>query len=154
MRGYSLNPSGPANPIKPEGVTQLTAPAIGVADHAPSQAAFARLEVPLSQDCNLERAAIVACTLLQKLHRVLADPDEVTRGVTLGTAMFCDEAVGPFHAKRLTQAAPDVVLQEAVHVADDMASVSSPVLAAFGKHLLELATQRRSPVGEPEVTAA
>jgi len=111
----------------------------------------------MGQDCNLERAAIVTCTLLQELHRVLADPgdpDEVTRGIILGTAMFCDETVGPFRAKRLMQAAPDVVLREDVYVTDDMAPLSSPVLEAFGKHLLELATQRRSPVGEPEVTAA
>jgi hypothetical protein len=110
----------------------------------------------MSQDCKLERAAISTCTLLQELHRVLADPndpDEVTRGIILGTAMFCDETVGPFRAKRLMQAAPDVVLREDVYVTDDMAPLSSPVLEAFGKHLLELATQRRSTMGELQATA-
>jgi len=111
----------------------------------------------MSQDCKLERAAIVTCTLLQELHRVLAgpdDPDEVTRGIILGTAMFCDETVGPFRAKRLMQAAPDVVLREDAYVTDDMAPLSSSVLEAFGKHLLKLATQHRCSIGEPEVTAA
>jgi hypothetical protein len=110
----------------------------------------------MSQDCNLERAAIVTCTLLQELHRVIADPcdpDEITRGIILGTAMFCDETVGPFRAKRLMQAAPDVVLREDVYVTDDMAPLSTPVLEAFGKHLLALATQRRSTMGELQVNA-
>jgi hypothetical protein len=52
------------------------------------------------------------------------------------------------------QAAPDVVLQEDAYVTDDMALLSSPVLEAFGKHLLKLATQHKCSIGEPEVTAA
>jgi hypothetical protein len=52
------------------------------------------------------------------------------------------------------QAAPDVVLREDAYVTDDMAPLSSPVLEAFGKHLLKLATQHRCSIGEPEVTAA
>src|SRR4051812_36349500 len=111
----------------------------------------------MSQTCTLERAAIVACALLQELHHVLADPrdpDEVTLGIILGTAMFCDEKVGPFRAKRLMQEAPDVVLREDAFVADDMAPLFAPILRDFGKHLLELTAQRRSTIGEPEVTAA
>ena len=49
----------------------------------------------MSQTDTLERTAIVAYTLLQELHRVLADPhspDEVTQGIILATAMFCDVA--------------------------------------------------------------
>ena len=68
--------------------------------------------------------------------------------------MFCDERLGPFRAKRLMQAAPDVVLREDAYVTDDMALLSSPVLEAFGKHLLKLATRHRCSIGKPEVTAA
>jgi hypothetical protein len=68
----------------------------------------------MSQTDTLERTAMVAYTLIQELHRVLADPhspDEVTHGIILATAMFCDEKIGPFRTKRLMQAAPDIVLR-------------------------------------------
>src|SRR5687767_3069115 len=111
----------------------------------------------MSQTDTLERTAIVAYTLLMELHRVLVDPDdsdEVTLGVILGTAMFCDEKIGPFRAKKLMQNAPDIVLREDAHVTDDAAARCAPVLRAFCKHLLEAAPQWKSSIGTPEATAA
>ncbi|HYD69001.1 hypothetical protein [Azospirillum sp.] len=92
----------------------------------------------------LERTAIVVHTLLQELHRVLADPhspDDITLGIVLGTAMFCDEAVGPFRAQRLMQQAPHIVLKSDAHVTDAQARCFASVLRAFGAHLHTLADQ-------------
>jgi len=111
----------------------------------------------MSQIDPLERTAIVAYTLLQELHRVLADPrspDEITQGIILATAMFCDEKVGPFRAKKLMQAAPDIVLRHDAHVTEGTAALFAPVLRAFSKHLEEVTPQPRSPVANHEVTAA
>ena len=111
----------------------------------------------MSQTDMLERTAIVAYTLLQELHHLLADPsnrDEVTLGIILGTAMFCDEKVGPFRARRLMQNAPDIVLKEDAHVTDEAAALCAPVLQSFCKHLLEVTPQWKRPIGTPEVTAA
>ena len=111
----------------------------------------------MSQTDTLERTAIVAYTLLQELHRVLADPrnpDEVTQGIILATAMFCDEKIGPFRTKRLMQAAPDIVLRWDAYVTDEAAALFAPVLQAFSKHLLEVTPQQQNPVGKPEVMAA
>jgi len=86
----------------------------------------------------VERTAIVTHTLLQELHRVLADPavpDDVTLGIILGTAMFCDEMVGPFRAQRLMQQAPHIVLKSDAHVTAEQASRVARVLHAFGLHL-------------------
>src|SRR4051794_40798134 len=111
----------------------------------------------MSQTVTLERTAIVAYTLLTELHHALVDPndlDEVTLGIVLGTAMFCDEQVGPFRAKRLMQNAPDIVLREDAHVTDDAAARCAPVVQAFCEHLLEVTRHWKSPVGTPEATAA
>jgi hypothetical protein len=86
----------------------------------------------------LERTAIVAYALLQELHRVLADPcapDEITLGILLGTAMYCDDKVGPFRAQRLMQQAPHIVLKSDAHVTDAQVSPLASVLRAFGAHL-------------------
>jgi hypothetical protein len=111
----------------------------------------------MSQTDTLERTAIVAYTLLTELHRALADPDDlddVTLGIILGTAMFCDEKVGPFRARKIMRSAPDIVLKEDAHVTDDAAASCAPVLRAFCKHLLEVMPQWKSSIGTPEATAA
>jgi len=111
----------------------------------------------MSQTVTLERTAIVAYTLLTELHHALVDPndlDEVTLGIVLGTAMFCDEQVGPFRAKRLMQNAPDIVLREDAHVTDDAAVLCAPILRAFCMHLLEGVPQLKRHIGTPEATAA
>ena len=111
----------------------------------------------MSQTDTLERTAIVAYTLLTELHHALVDPDgldEVTLGIILGTAMFCDEKVGPFRAKRLMQNAPDIVLREDAHVTDDAAARYAPVLQAFCEHLLELTPQWKRPIGASEAATA
>jgi len=116
-----------------------------------------QLEDTMNQTDTLERTAIVAYTLLQELHHVLADPhtpDEVTLGIILGTAMFCDEKVGPFRAKKLMQEAPDIVLRSDAYVKDETAALFAPVLRAFSKHLLEGTPQQQNPAGKPEVMAA
>jgi hypothetical protein len=96
----------------------------------------------MTQTDTLERTAIVAYTLLQELHRVLADPhkpDEISLGIILGTAMFCDDKVGPFRARQLLQQAPEIVLKTDAHVADEQVRRMAPVLHAFGEHLQALA---------------
>jgi hypothetical protein len=111
----------------------------------------------MSQTDTLERTAIIAYTLLQELHNVLADPrnpDEVTLGIITGTAIFCDDKIGPFRARKLMQEAPDIVLRTDAHVTEDAAALFAPVLRAFSKHLLEMLPQQKSHIGEPEVTAA
>jgi hypothetical protein len=111
----------------------------------------------MRQTNTLEHSAIVTYTLLMELHHALVDPgdhDEVTLGIILGTAMFCDEKVGPFRAKRLMQNAPDIVLREDAHVTDEAAVRCVPVLQAFCKHFLEGTSQLKRPIGTPEATAA
>jgi len=120
------------------------------------------MEDIMSRTDTLERTAIVAYTLLTELHHALVDPDnpdpgssdEVTLGIILGTAMFCDEKVGPFRAKRLMQNAPDIVLREDAYVTDDAAARCAPVVQAFCEHLMEVTRHWKSPVGTPEATAA
>jgi hypothetical protein len=115
------------------------------------------MEDTMSQTDTLERTAIVAYTLLTELHHALADPDgldEVTLGIILGTAMFCDEQVGPFRARKLMRSAPDIVLREDAHVTDDAAARCAPVLQAFGRHLLEVTPHWKKSIGTPETTAA
>ena len=92
----------------------------------------------------LERAAVVVHSLLRELHHALADPaspDDITLGIILGTAMFCDDTVGPFRARRLMQSAPHVVLKTDAHVTDAQALRFASVLRAFGEHLQTLASQ-------------
>ena len=77
----------------------------------------------------LERTAIVTYTLLHELHRILAEPrkpDEISLGIILGTAMFCDDKVGPFRARRLLQQAPEIVLKADAHVTDQQISRLAP----------------------------
>jgi hypothetical protein len=111
----------------------------------------------MSQTDTLERTAIVAYSLLTELHHALIDPgapDEVTLGIILGTAMFCDEKVGPFRARKLMRNAPDIVLREDAHVTEDAAIRFAPVLQAFCRHLLKETSQWERPLGTPEATAA
>lgn len=92
----------------------------------------------------LERTAIVVYSLLRELHQVLADPgspDDITLGIILGTAMFCDDKVGPFRSQRLLRQAPEVVLSTDAHVTDTQAQGVAAVLHAFGGHLQTLASQ-------------
>ena len=111
----------------------------------------------MSQTETLERTAIVAYSLLTELHHALidpGDPDEVTLGIILGTAMFCDEKVGPFRARKLMRNAPDIVLREDAHVTEDAAIRFAPVLQAFCRHLLKETPQWERPLGTSEATAA
>jgi len=89
----------------------------------------------------VERTAIVTYALLQELHRVLAEPrkpDDIILGIILGTAMFCDDKVGPFRAQRLMQQAPQIVLKTDAHVTDSQALQVASVLRALGAHLQTL----------------
>jgi|SRR4051794_21404903 hypothetical protein len=111
----------------------------------------------MNQTNTIEHTAVVTYVLLQEAHRLLADackPDEVTLGIILGTAMFCDETVGPFRARKLMREAPGIVLKSDAHVTDEAAARAAPILQAFGKHLQEIATGRKKSFGKPEVTAA
>lgn len=86
----------------------------------------------------VERTAVVTYALLQELHSVLADPcvpDEISLGIILGTAMYCDEKVGPFRAQRLMQQAPHIALKSDAHVTEAQARQFASVLRAFGAHL-------------------
>jgi hypothetical protein len=110
----------------------------------------------MNQTDTVERTAIVAYVLLQEAHRVLADPckpDDVTLGIILGAAMFCDEMVGPFRARKLMEGAPDIVLRSDAHVTDEAVALSAPVLQAFGKHLQEIGVQQKMSFDKPEVAA-
>jgi hypothetical protein len=138
-------------------VIPFTAPGTEREEHTALWATASLLEDTMSQTDTLERTAIIVYALLQELHHVLADPrnpDEVTLGIVMGNAIFCDEKIGPFRARKLMQEAPDIVLRTDAHVTDDTAALFAPVLRAFSKHLLEMLPQQKSPVGEPEVTAA
>ena len=105
----------------------------------------------------LERTAIVTYTLLHELHRILAEPrkpDEISLGIILGTAMFCDDKVGPFRARRLLQQAPEIVLKADAHVTDQQISRLAPVLQAFGEHLQALADHPSSALADGAVATA
>ncbi len=98
----------------------------------------------MAQTDTLERTAIVIYALLRELHAVVADPrspDDVTLGIILGTAMFCDDKVGPFRTRHLMQQAPDIVLKTDAHVTDAEALRAASVLKAFGCHLQALASR-------------
>jgi len=138
-------------------VILFTAPGNEKVDHTAPWATTALLEDIMSQTDTLERTAIISYTLLQELHNVLADPgipDEITLGIIMGTAIFCDEKIGPFRAKKLLQEAPDIVLRSDAYVTDDASALFAPVLRAFGQHLLKVLPQQKSPIGEPEMTVA
>lgn len=95
----------------------------------------------MTETDTLERTAIVVCALLRELHAVVADPlapDDVTLGILLGTAMYCDETIGPFRAQRLMQHAPHIVLRTDAHVTEVETRHLAPVLRAFGIHLQAL----------------
>jgi hypothetical protein len=92
----------------------------------------------MSENHVIEKTAVIAYSLLQQMHEILADPrapDQVTLGILLGTAMFCDEKVGPFRAERLMRQAPGIVLKSDAHVNDETLKSFIPVLRAFGEHL-------------------
>jgi hypothetical protein len=111
----------------------------------------------MSQTGTIERTAVVAYTLLQELHRVLADPgapDEVTLGIILGTAMFCDEKVGPIRAEKLLREAPGVVLKSDAYVTDEAMVRAIPALKAFSRYLSRLEPVRQRPEGKPAVSMA
>src|SRR4051795_4918463 len=100
----------------------------------------------MNQTVTIERTAILAYVLLQEVHRILADPckpDDVTLGIILGTAMFCDETVGPFRAGKLMREAPGIVLKSDAYVSDEEAAQATPVLRAFGRHLQDVMTQEK-----------
>ncbi len=98
----------------------------------------------MAQIGTLERTAVVIYALLRELHSVVADPrspDDVTLGIILGTAMFCDDKVGPFRTRHLMEHAPHIVLKTDAHVTDAEARCVASVLQAFGFHLQTLASQ-------------
>jgi hypothetical protein len=110
----------------------------------------------MPQTDTLERTAIVAYTLLQELHHVLADPhkpDDISLGIVLGTAMFCDDKVGPFRTHHLLQQAPEIVLKSDAHVTDEQVRRLGPVLQAFGEHLQALADDPSARHAKDMVTA-
>ena len=76
--------------------------------------------MPMAADVDtIERTSIVAYTLLNELHEVLAlpkAPDDVTLGILMGMAMFLDDKVGPMRAKRLMSEAPTIVLKDGKQV--------------------------------------
>jgi len=104
-----------------------------------------------------ERAAVVVYMLLDEFHRTLTTPkteDEITLGIVLGTAMYCDEKVGPFRAQRLMEHAPGIVLKTDAYVPDTLAARFAPVLQALGEHLQSLASPQKVVPAEGAVTAA
>ncbi|CAO3445875.1 hypothetical protein [Azospirillum largimobile] len=106
--------------------------------------------MPMAADVDtIERTSIVAYTLLNELHEVLAlpkAPDDVTLGILMGMAMFLDDKVGPMRAKRLMSEAPSIVLKTDAHVTTDQTQRIMPVLRAFGDHLKELRMKAERPV--------
>ncbi|MBP2304411.1 hypothetical protein GBZ48_16205 [Azospirillum melinis] len=106
--------------------------------------------MPMAADVDtIERTSIVAYTLLNELHEVLAlpkAPDDVTLGILMGMAMFLDDKVGPMRAKRLMAEAPTIVLKTDAHVTADQTQRIMPVLRAFGDHLKELRMKTERPV--------
>lgn len=100
--------------------------------------------MPMSADVDtIERASIVAYTLLNELHDALAQPatpDDVTLGLLMGLSMFLDDKVGPIRAQRLMTEAPGIVLKTDAHVTPDQSQEILPALRAFGNHLKSLRT--------------
>lgn len=97
----------------------------------------------------IERTSIVAYTLLNELHEVLAlpkAPDDVTLGILMGLSMFLDDKVGPIRAKRLMSEAPTIVLKTDAHVTPDQTQRILPVLRAFGEHVKDLRVKAEQPV--------
>ncbi|AWK85609.1 hypothetical protein [Azospirillum thermophilum] len=98
--------------------------------------------MPMAADVDtIERTSIVAYTLLNELHEVLAlpkAPDDVTLGILMGLSMFLDDKVGPMRAKRLMSEAPTIVLKTDAHVTAEQMERIAPVLRAFGEHLKDL----------------
>lgn len=105
--------------------------------------------MPMAADVDtIERTSIVAYTLLNELHDVLAlpkSPDDVTLGLLMGLSMFLDEKVGPMRAKRLMTEAPTIVLKTDAHVTGEQMYRIMPVLRAFGDHLKDLKTATAAP---------
>lgn len=99
----------------------------------------------------IERTSIVAYTLLNELHDVLAlpkAPDDVTLGILMGLSMFMDDKVGPMRAKRLMSEAPTIVLKTDAHVTGEQMQRIMPVLRAFGDHLKEMRARVARPVDD------
>jgi hypothetical protein len=103
----------------------------------------------MSHTAMLEHTSIVTYALLQELHRALAAPhdaDDVVLGIIMGTAMFCDETIGPFRSKRLMREAPDIVLKADAHVTDEAAALATPILRALCRHMEEAWPTGRIPL--------
>ncbi len=99
----------------------------------------------------IERTSIVAYTLLNELHDVLAlpkAPDDVTLGILMGLSMFMDDKVGPMRSKRLMSEAPTIVLKTDAHVTADQMQRIMPVLRAFGDHLKDMRAKAARPVDD------
>ncbi|GAA4251954.1 hypothetical protein GBZ26_15490 [Azospirillum formosense] len=99
----------------------------------------------------IERTSIVAYTLLNELHDVLAlpkAPDDVTLGILMGLSMFMDDKVGPMRSKRLMSEAPTIVLKTDAHVTSDQMQRIMPVLRAFGDHLKDMRAKASRPVDD------
>lgn len=92
----------------------------------------------VQEDDVIERTSILAYTVLQELHTVLADPakpDEVSLGIVMGLAMFLDDKVGPMRAERLMAQAPEIILKTDAHVTPALVRQFDTVIRAFGDHL-------------------
>jgi hypothetical protein len=103
----------------------------------------------MSHTAMLEHTSIVTYALLQELHRALAAPhdaDDVVLGIIMGTAMFCDETIGPFRSRRLMREAPDIVLKSDAHVTDEAAALATPILRALCRHMEEAWPKGRIPL--------
>jgi hypothetical protein len=103
----------------------------------------------MSHTAMLEHTSIVTYALLQELHRALAAPhdaDDVVLGIIMGTAMFCDETIGPFRSRRLMREAPDIVLKSDAHVTDEAAALATPILRALCRHMEEAWPKPRVPL--------
>jgi hypothetical protein len=103
----------------------------------------------------IERSAVIVYSLLQQLHEVLSDPeapDQVTLGILLGTAMFCDDQVGPFRSQKLMQEAPGIVLKSDAHVKAETTQQFAPILRVFGEHLQSVMTPESNRPAHPEMS--
>lgn len=103
----------------------------------------------MSQTTTLEHTSIVTYALLRELHRALAHPhdaDDVILGILMGTAMFCDETIGPFRTARLMREAPGIVLKADAHVTDEAEVLTTPILRAFCRHMEEVCQTRQVPL--------
>jgi hypothetical protein len=106
----------------------------------------------MSQTATLEHTSIVTYSLLRELHHALAHPhdaDDAVLGIIMGTAMFCDETIGPFRTARLMREAPGIVLKADAHVTDEAAALAAPILRAFCRHMEEVCQTRRIPLLNP-----